>query len=118
MLATGYVLSKDALAKAKEFDESHQVSATVTGKVAELSQRIGLADKISAGVEAVKSVDQKYHVSESAKSAASATGRSIAAAANTVVNSSYFSNGSLWLSGALTRAGQAAADLGRSSVKH
>lgn len=117
MLAKGYVLSKDALAKAKDLDESHQVSATVTGKVAELSQRIGLADKIYAGVEAVKSVDQKYHVSESAKSAASATGRSVAAAANTVVNSSYFSNGAIWLSGALTRAAQVAADLGSRTVK-
>ncbi|XP_027345827.1 binding partner of ACD11 1-like [Abrus precatorius] len=117
MLAKGYVLSKDALAKAKDFDESHQVSATATAKVAELSQRIGLTDKISAGVEAVKSVDERYNVSVTAKSAASATGRSVAAAANTVVNSSYFSKGALWVSGALTRAAQAAADLGNRSAK-
>lgn len=112
MLAKGYVLSKDALAKAKDFDESHQVSASATAKVSELSQRIGLADKISAGVEAVKSVDQKYNVSETTKAAASATGRSVAAAANTFVNSSYFSKGALWVSGALTRAAQVASDLG------
>ena len=118
MLAKGYVLSKDALAKAKEFDESHQVSATATAKVAELTERFGLADKIFAGVEAVKSVNQKYHVSDTAKSAASATGRSVAAAANNVVNSSYFSKGALWVSGALSRAAQAAADLGnRGAVK-
>ena len=55
MLSKGYVLSKDALAKAKDFDESHQVSATATAKVSELSQRIGLSDKISAGIGAVKS---------------------------------------------------------------
>ncbi|KAE9605512.1 hypothetical protein Lal_00024987 [Lupinus albus] len=112
MLAKGYILSKDALAKAKDFDESHQVSATATAKVSELSQRIGLTDKISAGVEAVRSVNQKYNVSETAKAAASATGRSVAAAANSVVNSSYFSKGALWMSGALTRAAQAASDLG------
>ncbi|KAI4328410.1 hypothetical protein L6164_020767 [Bauhinia variegata] len=112
MLAKGYVLSKDALAKAKDFDESHQVSATATAKVAELSQRIGLSEKFSAGFEAARSVDQRYQVSETAKSAASATGRSVAAAANTVVNSSYFSKGALWVSGALSRAAQAAADLG------
>ncbi|CAL0318265.1 unnamed protein product [Lupinus luteus] len=112
MLAKGYVLSKDALAKAKDFDESHQVSATATAKVSELSQRIGLADKIYAGVEAIKSVDQKYNVSETTKAAASATGRSVAAATNSVVNSSYFSKGVLWMSGALTRAAQAASDLG------
>ncbi|RYR59855.1 hypothetical protein Ahy_A05g025822 isoform B [Arachis hypogaea] len=112
MLAKGYVLSKDALAKAREFDESHQVSATATAKVSELSERLRLADKISAGVGAVKSVDQKYNVSETARSAASATGRSVAAAADSVVNSSYFSKGALWLSGALTRAAHAASDLG------
>lgn len=112
MLAKGYVLGQDALANAKAFDESHQVSATAAAKVAELNQRIGLTDKISASVEAVRSVDQKYHVSETAKSAASATGRSVAAAANTMVNSSYFSKGALWMSGVLSRAAEAAADLG------
>lgn len=112
MLAKGYVLSKDALAKAKDFDESHQVSASAMAKVSELGQRIGLADKISTGVEAVRTVDQKYNVSETAMAAASATGKSVAAAANTVVNSSYFSKGALWVSGALTRAAQAASDLG------
>ena len=117
MLAKGYVLSQDALARAKDFDESHQVSATATAKVAELSQRIGLTDKISAGVGAVKSADEKYHVSETAKSAASATGRSVAAAANTVVNSSYFSKGALWFSGALTRAAQVASDLGNRGAR-
>ncbi|KAK7274785.1 hypothetical protein RIF29_15884 [Crotalaria pallida] len=115
MLAKGYVLSKDALAKARDFDESHQVSATATAKVSELTERIGLADKLFAGVEAVKSVDQKYNVSETAKAAASATGRSVAAAANSVVNSSYFSKGALWMSGALTRAAQVVSDLGTRS---
>ena len=112
MVAKGYVLSKDALAKAKDFDESHQVSATATAKVSELSQRIGLTDKISAGIGAVKSVDQRYNVSETTIAAASTAGRSVAAAANTVVNSSYFSKGALWVSGALTRAAQVASDLG------
>ncbi|CAL5188721.1 unnamed protein product [Lathyrus oleraceus] len=117
MLARGYILSKDALAKAKDFDESHRVSATATAKVSELSQRIGLTDKISAGYEAVKSVDQKYNVSETTMAAASATGRSVAAAANSVVNSSYFSKGALWMSGALTRAAQAASDLGNRGAR-
>ncbi|KAK7307123.1 hypothetical protein VNO77_39910 [Canavalia gladiata] len=112
MLAKGYVLSKDALSKAKDFDESHQVSATATAKFSELNQRIGLTDKISAGVEAVRSVDQRYNVSETTKAAASTAGRSVSAAANSFVNSSYFSKGALWLSGALTRAAQVASDLG------
>lgn len=112
MLSKGYVLGKDALIKAKEFDESHQVSASAAAKVAELSKRIGLTDKISAGVDAVKSVDERYHVSENTKSAVSATGRTAVAAANSVINSSYFSAGALWVSGALTKAAKVAADLG------
>ncbi|KAH1239315.1 Binding partner of ACD11 1 [Glycine max] len=70
MLAKGYVLSKDALAEAKYFDDSHQVSATAT------------------------------------------EGRSVAAAANTMVNSSYFSKGAMWVSGALNQVAKVAADLG------
>ncbi|KAM6547202.1 hypothetical protein CsatB_018878 [Cannabis sativa] len=116
MVAKGFVLSKDALARAKDYDESHQVSATAASKVAELSQRIGLANTISAGVQAAKSVDEKYHVSEMTKSAVLATGRTASAAANTVVNSSYFSKGALWVSDALNRASKAAADLGGRSI--
>ncbi|KAG8663200.1 binding partner of ACD11 1 isoform X1 [Manihot esculenta] len=117
MLAKGYVLGKDALSKAKAYDESHQVTATAAAKVAELTERIGLADKIFAGMEAVKAVDEKYHVSDVTKSAVSATGRTAAAAAKTVVNSSYFSRGALWMSDALNRAAKVAADLGTRGVQ-
>lgn len=116
MLARGYVLGKDALAKAKDYDESHQVSATAAAKVAEFSERIGLTDKIFSGVEAVKSVDDKFHVSETTKSAVTATGRTATAAANTVLNSPYFARGALWVSDALSRAAKAAADLGNRGV--
>ncbi|KAL8111956.1 binding partner of ACD11 1 isoform X2 [Apium graveolens] len=112
MVSKGYVLGVGALSKAKSFDESHQVSATATAKVAELSERIGLTDKIYAGVGAVKSVDERYHIYDTTKSAVAATGRTAAAATNTVVNSSYFSKGALWMSDALSRAAKAAADLG------
>ncbi|KAK4779683.1 hypothetical protein SAY87_015789 [Trapa incisa] len=112
MLAKGYMLSKDALAKAKAFDESHQVSASAINKVSDFAERTGLADKLFAGVEAIKSVDDKFHVTEITRSAVSATGRTAAGAATTVVNSSYFSKGALWLSDALNRAAQVTADLG------
>ncbi|MBA0614579.1 hypothetical protein Godav_014856, partial [Gossypium davidsonii] len=122
MLAKGYVLGKDALIKAKDLDESYRVSATAAAKVAELSNRIGLTDKINTSMETVKSVDEKYHVSDITKSvasvtgtavvtAASFTGRTAVAATNAVVNSSYFAKGALWVSGMLNRAAQAAADL-------
>ncbi|KAK3036656.1 hypothetical protein RJ639_030225 [Escallonia herrerae] len=117
MVAKGYVLGKEALAKAKAFDESHQVSATAMAKMAELSNRIGLTDKVYGGIEKVKSVDKKYHVSEVTVSAASYTGRTAAAAANAAVNSSYFSKGALWVSTVLTRAANAAADLATHGAK-
>ncbi|XP_058186946.1 binding partner of ACD11 1 [Rhododendron vialii] len=117
MLAKGFTLTKDALTKAKALDESYQVSSTAAAKVAELSDRIGLTDKIFAGMEVAKSVDQKYHVSETTMTAASYTGRTAIAAATAVVNSSYFSRGALWVSDALERAAKAAADLGTQGVK-
>ncbi|KAE8675674.1 Detected protein of confused Function [Hibiscus syriacus] len=123
MLAKGYVLGKDALVKAKDLDESYRVSATAAAKVAELSNRIGLTDKINTSMETVKSVDEKYHVSDITKSvasvtgtavitAASFTGRTTVAAGNAIANSSYFAKGALWVSGMLNRAAHAAADLG------
>ncbi|XVE83806.1 hypothetical protein DITRI_Ditri16bG0116800 [Diplodiscus trichospermus] len=119
MLGKGYVLGKDALVKAKELDKSYQVSATAAAKVAEFSNRIGLTEKINSSMDTVKSVDEKYHVSDITKSVASATGtaasftgRTAVSAANAVVNSSYFAKGALWVSGMLNRAAQAAADLG------
>ncbi|XP_010256892.1 PREDICTED: binding partner of ACD11 1-like isoform X2 [Nelumbo nucifera] len=118
MLAKGYILGKDALSRARAFDESHQVSASAAAKVSELSKRIGLTDKICAGVDAVKSVDEKYHVSETTRSALAATGRTATAAANTVINSSYFSKGALWVSDALSRAAKVAADLGGRGSKN
>lgn len=117
MLSKGYVLGKDALSKARAFDESHQVSATAVSKVTELSDRIGLTNKISAGVGVAKSIDERYHVTDTTRSAVSATSRTAMAAATAVVNSSYFSKGALWVSGALTKAAQAAADLGSHGVK-
>ena len=81
MLAKGYVLGKDALIKAKAFDEYHGVSATAAAKIAELSDRIGLTDKIHVGMETVKTVDEKFHVSEITKSAATVTGTAAVVAA-------------------------------------
>lgn len=123
MISKGYILGKDALAKAKAFDESLHLSAIAAAKIAELSNRIGLTDKIYAGIETVKSIDDKYHVSDITKTVATATGRTAVqaatvtsrtttAAATAVVNSSYFATGALWVSDVLNRAAKAAADMG------
>ncbi|XP_011071016.1 binding partner of ACD11 1 isoform X2 [Sesamum indicum] len=114
--AKGYVLGKGALNKAKAFDESHQVSATAVAKVTQLSERVGLTDKIAIGVQAARAADQRYHISNTTRSVVSATGKRTASAANAMANSSYFSKGALWLSGALSRASQVAADLGGRGV--
>lgn len=113
MVSMGYQLSKDALARARDFDESHQVSATAAAKVADLSKRVGLTDTIYAGVDAARSVDERYQVSETTRTVVSATGRTAAAVTNTVVSSSYFSAGALLVSDVLNRAAKVAADLAK-----
>lgn len=117
MLAKGYVLGKDALYKAKALDESYGVSAAAASKVADMSRRIGLTDKINAGVDAVRSVDERYHVFDATKTVVSATGRTAASVGNSIVNSSYFAAGALWVSDALSRAAKAAADLGERGAR-
>ncbi|KAL7191080.1 hypothetical protein ACSBR2_023203 [Camellia fascicularis] len=69
-------------------------------------------------MEAVKSMDRKYRVSETTMTAASYTGRTVVAAANAVVNNSYFAKGAFWVSDVLTRAASVAADLGSHGVKN
>lgn len=123
MLAKGYVLGKDALVKAKALDESHRVSATAAAKFQELSDRLGLTDTINSSMETVKSVDQRFHVSDITRSAAfvtgtaavaaaSITGRAALAAGSAVVNSDYFAKGALWVSDVLDRAAKATSEFG------
>ncbi|XP_028780461.1 binding partner of ACD11 1 [Neltuma alba] len=128
MVAKGYVLGKGALIKAKDLDESYRVSSTAAARVAELSKKIGLTDTINSSRETFKSVDEKYHVTDITKSAATVTGtaaialakvtgRAAVTAGNAVVNSSYFAKGALWVSDMLTNAAKATADLGQRSNK-
>ncbi|KAF9586920.1 hypothetical protein IFM89_039792 [Coptis chinensis] len=83
MVSKGYVLSKDALTKAKAFDDSIKFQMIAGAKAYEAS---------------------KYVVS--------VTGKTASEAAIAFYNSSYFSKGALWVSDALTRATKVAADLG------
>ncbi|CAE5965788.1 unnamed protein product [Arabidopsis arenosa] len=122
MLAKGYVLSKDAISKAKALDESQRFSSLVATKLAEISHYLGLTQNIQSSMEVVRSADEKYHFSDFTKSAvlvtgtaavaaATITGKVAAAAATSVVNSRYFANGALWFSDALGRAAKAAAHM-------
>ncbi|VVA96101.1 unnamed protein product [Arabis nemorensis] len=123
MIAKGYVLSKDAIGKAKALDESQRFSSSVATKLAEISHYLGLTQNIQSSMEVVRSADEKYHFSDFTKSAvlvtgtaavaaATITGKAAAAAATSVVNSRYFANGALWFSDALGRAAKAAAHMG------
>ncbi|XP_072962788.1 binding partner of ACD11 1-like isoform X2 [Typha angustifolia] len=73
MLAKGFILGKDALNKAKVFDEKHRLTSAATARVSTFDKRIGLSEKISAGTSAVnekvREMDQKFQVSEKTKSA-------------------------------------------------
>ncbi|KAH6791140.1 hypothetical protein C2S51_006146 [Perilla frutescens var. frutescens] len=118
MISKGYVLGKDAVSKAKAFDDSHKVSSTAAAKIAELSKKIGLSDKINSGMQAAKCIDEKYHVYDMTKSAATYSGKTAVAAANAVVSSPYFAKGALWVSDVLDRAARAAADLANRNNEH
>lgn len=111
MISKGFELSKDALTKAKQLDEEYHISSAAAAKAADLSKRTGLTDKINSGMEAAKSVDEKYNVSAITMSVASFTGKAAVATANAAINTRCFGKGALWVSGILDRASKAAADL-------
>ncbi|KAL3499972.1 hypothetical protein ACH5RR_039065 [Cinchona calisaya] len=84
MLAKGFVLGKDAVNKAKTFDEKHQLTSTASAKVTSFDKKIGLTEKISIGTsivnDKVREMDQKLQVSEKAKSAFAAAEQSVSSA--------------------------------------
>ena len=111
MLSKGFVLGWDAAAKAKAFDEAHGVTATAAARVADLSEKIGLSGTLSSSMEALRAREDEYHIAETTKAAVSSTGKTAAAIAGAIVNSSYFSSGALLIADALTMAANAAGGL-------
>lgn len=117
MISKGFELSKDALKKAKEFDESYQLSTAAAAKALDLSNRVGLTDRINSGVETAKSIDEKYNISSVTMIAASITGKAALAAANAVASNRSFAKGALWVSDVLDRASKSAADLANKGMQ-
>ncbi|XP_057970099.1 binding partner of ACD11 1 isoform X2 [Malania oleifera] len=117
MLAKGFILGKDALNKAKAFDEKHQFTSTATAKVASLDQKIGLTEKISAGTtivnDKVKEMDQKFQVSEKTKSAFAAAEQSVSNAGSAIMKNRYVLTGASWVTGAFSRVTKAAGEVGQ-----
>lgn len=117
MLAKGFILGKDAVNKAKAFDEKHQFSTATTAKVASLDQKIGLSEKINMGTsivnDKVKEMDQKFLVSEKTKSALAAAEQTVSTAGSAVMKNRYVLTGASWVTGAFSRVAQAAGEVGQ-----
>lgn len=117
MLAKGFVLGKDAVDKAKSFDNKHQLTSTASAKVASFDKKIGLSEKISAGSsvvnEKVREVDQKFQVSEKAKSAFSAAEQTVSSAGSAVMKNRYVLTGATWVTGAFSKVAKAAGEVGQ-----
>lgn len=99
MLAKGFILGKDAIQRAKSFDDRHHLISNASATVASIDHKMGLRDKLSIGTaifsEIVKEVDEKFQVSEMTKSA-------YAVAEQTIMSNSYMLTGASWISSAYT----------------
>lgn len=73
MFMKGFLSGKDALSRAKAFAKKHQLMSTASAKVSSLEREVRLFDKISRGAsvlrDTVNEMEQKFQVSEKAKSA-------------------------------------------------
>ncbi|KAK7341211.1 hypothetical protein VNO80_24137 [Phaseolus coccineus] len=117
MVAKGFILGKDALNRAKSFDERHQLTSTATAKVASLDQKVGFTEKISAGTvmmnDKVKEMDEKFQVSEKTKSAISVAEQSVSNAGSAIMKNRYVLTGATWVTGAYNRVAKAAEEVGQ-----
>ncbi|KAH6830982.1 RNA-binding family protein, partial [Perilla frutescens var. hirtella] len=117
MLAKGFILGKDAVNKAKSFDEKHQLTSTASAKVSSLDKKIGLTEKITIGTsivnEKVREVDEKLHVSEKAKSAFAAAEQTVSSAGTAIMKNRYVLTGTTWVTGAFSKVTKAAGEVGQ-----
>ncbi|KAL4326116.1 hypothetical protein GQ457_11G005910 [Hibiscus cannabinus] len=117
MLAKGFILGKDAVGKAKAFDEKHQFTSTASAKVASLDQKIGFTEKFNAGSiilnEKAREVDQKYQVSEKTRSALTVAEQKVSTAGSAIMKNPYVLSGATWAMGAYNRVAKAAEEVGQ-----
>uniref|UniRef100_A0A0D9XSY9 RRM domain-containing protein n=1 Tax=Leersia perrieri TaxID=77586 RepID=A0A0D9XSY9_9ORYZ len=115
MLARGFVLSKDALKRARSFDERQlRLLSSASERVASLDRRLGLSVKLSAARGAVRGVDERLRVSGMARAAAAAAEQG---AASVVAGSPYASRGAAWVSAAVGAVARAASDVGAMTME-
>ncbi|XP_019184190.1 PREDICTED: binding partner of ACD11 1-like [Ipomoea nil] len=117
MLAKGFILGKDALNKAKDFDEKHQFTSTASATVSSFDQRIGFTEKVGVGAtivnDKVKEMDQKLQVSEKTKSAFAVAEQTVSTAGSSIMRNRYILTGATWVTGAYSRVTKAAEEVGQ-----
>ncbi|GAV75839.1 RRM_1 domain-containing protein [Cephalotus follicularis] len=117
MLAKGFILGKDAVNKAKTFDEKLQLTSTASATVASFDKKIGFTEKISVGTSAVsdkvREVDQKFQVSEKTKSAFAAADEKVSSAGSAIMKNRYVFSGASWAAGAFSKVVKAAGEVGQ-----
>ncbi|KAI3694334.1 hypothetical protein L1987_77298 [Smallanthus sonchifolius] len=117
MFAKGFVLGKDAIGKAKTFDEKHNLTSTASAKVASFDKKIGFTEKVSVGksivTDKVKVVDQKLQVSEKAKSALTVAENTVSSAGSTIMKNRYVFTSVSWVTGAFNKVAKAAGEVGQ-----
>lgn len=115
MLAKGYVLGKDAINKAKAFDEQHHLTSNASATVASLDRKMGLSLKLSIGTavvnEKMREMDEKFQVSEKTKSVFAAAEQKASSAGSALMSNPYVSTGASWVSNALSAVARAAEDV-------
>ncbi|XP_057963037.1 binding partner of ACD11 1-like isoform X2 [Malania oleifera] len=115
MLAKGFVLGKDALNKAKAFDERHHWTSTASATVASIDNRMGFTEKLSIGTavvnEKVREMDERFQVSEMTKSAFAIAEQKAISAGSAIMGNRYVSTGASWVSNAFSAVAKAAEDV-------
>lgn len=111
MMERGYAVGKDAMEKAKAFDDKHNLVSNASATIASLDSKIGLSEKLSMGTtvvnEKLREVDERYQVREITKSALAAAEERAISAGTALMANPYVSSGASWLSnafGAVTKA--------------
>lgn len=115
MLAKGFVLGKDAVIKAKSFDERLHLTSNATATVASIDRKIGLTEKLSMGTAMVngkvREMDERFQVSEITKYAFAAAEEKASSAGYAIMSNPLVSTGASWVSGAFNAFAKAAGDV-------
>lgn len=115
MLAKGFILGKDAINRAKAFDERLNLSSNASSTVASIDRRMGFSDKLSIGTAIVngkvREMDERYQLSEMTKSAMAAAEQKASTAGSAIMSNPYVLTGASWVSSAFTAIAKAAGDV-------